>query len=240
MSDQAWSEENSQYFIDYAAYFVPDRAAQLDTIGQLIPAQPEPFHVVELCCGEGLLARAILERFPAAYLHGYDGSRTMLEKARTALQSCGERFTLHTFDLVATAWRSFPWPVQAVVSSLAIHHLDGDQKRALYRDLYRALGPGGALIIADLIQPAHPAGVQVAAWAWDEAVRQTALARAGSLAVFDVFQRDHWNIYQYPDPVDKPSGLYEQLRWLEEAGFSAVDVYWLKAGHAIYGGWKTG
>ena len=38
--------------------------------------------------------------------------------------------------------------------------------------------------------------------------------------------------------MDKPSGLFEQLGWLEAAGFEAVDVYWLKAGHAIYGGQK--
>jgi len=240
VSEQQWSEESSQYFIDYAAYFVPDRAAQLETICALIPAQPEPFHVVELCCGEGLLARAVLERFPVCHLHGYDGSSTMLDKARTVLQPFGERFTLHPFDLAATDWRSFPWPTQAVVSSLAIHHLDGAQKRELYRDLYQLLNPGGALIIADLIQPVHSLGVQVTARAWDEAVRQAALARDGTETAFEVFHRDHWNIYHYPDPMDKPSGLYEQLRWLEEAGFSAVDVYCLKAGHAIYGGRKAG
>lgn len=239
MSDQLWSEESSQYFIDYAAYFVPDRGAQLDTICALLPAKPEPLHVVELCCGEGLLARTILERFPECRIHGYDGSDTMLEKARTVLQPFGERFTLHPFNLAAADWRSFPWPVQAVVSSLAIHHLNGNQKRELYRDLYQLIDPGGVLIIADLIQPVHPAGVQVAARAWDEAVRQEALARDGNLAAFDVFQRDHWNIYHYPDPMDKPSGMYEQLRWLEEAGFDDVDAYWLKAGHAIYGGWKA-
>ena len=81
--------------------------------------------------------------------------------------------------------------------------------------------------------------MQVAARAWDEAVRQTAVARDGNEAAFDVFQSDQWNIYYYPDLMDKPSGLYEQLRWLEEAGFDAVDAYWLKAGHAIYGGWKA-
>jgi tRNA (cmo5U34)-methyltransferase len=238
MSDLHWSEENSQHFIDYAAYYVPDRLAQLETICALIPATSEPFHVVELCCGEGLLARAILERFAGCCFHGYDGSRTMLEKTRTVLQPFADRVSLHPFDLAAADWRSFPWPVQAVVSSLAIHHLDGDQKRELYRDLYRLLNPGGALIIADLIQPAHPAGVECAARAWDEAVREAALAQAGGETAFEVFQNDQWNIYHYPDPMDKPSGLYEQLRWLEEAGFSAVDVYWLKAGHAIYGGWK--
>lgn len=207
MSDRAWSEESSQYFIDYAAYFVPDRAAQLDTICQLIPATPEPFHVVELCCGEGLLARVILERFAGCYFHGYDGSSTMLDKTRATLQPFGDRFTLHEFDLAAAEWRSLPWSVQAVVSALAIHHLDGEQKRELYRDLYRLLQPGGALIIADLVQPVHPAGVQIAARAWDEAVRQESLARAGDLEAFNTFQRDQWNIYRYPDPMDKPSGL---------------------------------
>ena len=44
------------------------------------------------------------------------------------------------------------------------------------------------------------------------------------------------NSQTFPDPMDKPSGLFEQLGWLEAAGFEAVDVYWLKAGHAIYGG----
>ncbi len=240
MDDQPWSEESSQHFIDYAAYFVPERAAQLDTIGTLIPALDMPFHVVELCCGEGLLARTILERFPGCHLHAYDGSSTMLDKARSALQPFGGRFSLHPFDLAAAGWRSFPWPVQAVVSSLAIHHLDGAQKRELYRDLYRLLNPGGALIIADLIQPVHVLGIQLAAQSWDEAVREAALARDGDLAAFDVFQHDQWNFYRYPDPMDKPSGVTEHLRWLEEAGFIDVDVYWLKAGHAIYGGRKAG
>jgi tRNA (cmo5U34)-methyltransferase len=240
VSNQAWSEDSSQYFSDYAAYFVPDRAAQFETICQLIPAPPEPLHVVELCCGEGLLARAILERFITCHLHGYDGSSTMLDKARTGLQPFADRVSLHPFDLAAADWRSFPWPVQAVVSSLAIHHLDSNQKRELYRDLYRLIDSGGALIIADLIQPVHSLGTRAAARAWDEAVRQTAVARNGNESAFEVFQRDRWNIFRYPDPMDKPSGLYEQLRWLEAAGFSAVDVVWLKAGHAIYGGWKTG
>ena len=66
------------------------------------------------------------------------------------------------------------------------------------------------------------------------------VVRDGDLAAFDMFQHDQWNFYRYPDPMDKPSGVTEHLRWLEEAGFIDVDVYWLKAGHAIYGGRKAG
>ena len=47
-----------------------------------------------------------------------------------------------------------------------------------------------------------------------------------------------WNLWAEtePDPSDHPSTLLDQLRWLEEAGLSGVDVAWLKAGHAVFGG----
>jgi len=35
---------------------------------------------------------------------------------------------------------------------------------------------------------------------------------------------------------DQPSSITEQLRWLEQVGFQAVDVYWMQAGHVIFGG----
>ena len=48
-------------------------------------------------------------------------------------------------------------------------------------------------------------------------------------------------MYRYPDPsdtIDKPSTLFEQLTWLAQAGFAEVDVYWVQAGHALFGGRK--
>jgi hypothetical protein len=36
-----------------------------------------------------------------------------------------------------------------------------------------------------------------------------------------------------------PSPLSEQLVWLREAGFASVDCFWLRAGHAVYGGYRA-
>jgi len=36
-----------------------------------------------------------------------------------------------------------------------------------------------------------------------------------------------------PGGIDQPSSITEQLRWLEQVGFQAVDVYWM--GHVILG-----
>jgi tRNA (cmo5U34)-methyltransferase len=237
----AWDEDDSRNFIDVGRYFVPDREAQITMICDLIPATAAPFYVLELCCGEGLLAAAILERYPQAAVHGMDGSPAMLAAAQARLAGYSGRFTAAPFDLAAPDWRvGFPWPVRAVISSLAIHHLDGPQKQALFADVYRLLAPGGALIVADLIQPADGRGVALAAAAWDAAVRERALALDGDPRAFAAFADQRWNIYLYPDPGDKPSGLFEQLQWLAQAGFAAVDAYWLRAGHAIYGGRKPG
>jgi tRNA (cmo5U34)-methyltransferase len=234
-----WSEDNSQEFIDYGRYFVPQREAQVDIIYRLIPATDEPFHLLELCCGEGLLAESILEGHPAATVHGYDGSPAMLSRASERLARFGDRFQAQPFDLASDEWRRPPFPVQAVVSSLCIHHLDGRQKADLYRDVAQLLAPGGALIIADLIEPVTTAGQALAAAEWDRAVHERALALDGDEGAFEQFQQMRWNTYHHPDPFDKPSPLYAQLKWLKAAGFEMVDVYWLSAGHAIYGGQKA-
>lgn len=234
-----WSEENSLDYLDTGRYFVPDRQEQIDTICALVPQNEQPAVLLELCCGEGLLAEALLKHDPACRVIGLDGSAVMLEHARQKLAAYGERFEAHFFELGALDWRKTQPPLRAVISSLAIHHLDGAEKQALFRDIHQMLLPGGVLVIADLVQPASLLGQELAAEAWTASVRQQNLALDGNTQVFDQFHKTEWNIFSYPDPMDKPSAIFEQLRWLEQAGFQAADVYWMKAGHAIYGAQKA-
>jgi len=235
-----WKESDSSNFIDFGRFFVPDREEQIATVVDAVPDPGEGL-LVDLCCGEGLISRALLPRFPKARVLAMDLSPAMLAQARTNLAGSGDlggRFATRPFDLADRSWRSFPEPVHAFVSSLAIHHLDGEGKRQLYRDLAAALAPGGAVVIADLVEPATSAARALAARAWDDSVRQRALDLAGHPGPFEEFQRQRWNLWAEtePDPIDRPSPLFDQLRWLEEAGLSGVDVYWMKAGHAIFGG----
>lgn len=233
-----WDEQASLDFMNYGRYFVPAREKQMRILCDLIPEPTGEFHVLELSCGEGLLAETILARFPASVVHGYDGSPAMLQKARERLSIYGSRFESRSFDLTSRAWRQANPPYHAILSSLAIHHLDDGQKRTLFADLQPMLAPGGLLAIADLIQPATKAGEVLAARAWDEAVRQRSLALDGDETAYNAFKSGRWNTYRYPDPIDKPSRLLAQLKWLEEAGFTDADVYWMDAGHAIFAGFK--
>jgi len=244
LNTSAWSEGDSRTFTDYARYFVPDRELQLQIICDLVPTLTKPFHILELCCGEGLLTRALLERFPHSTVHGFDGSLHMLKRAQTDLQKYNERFCGQLFDLAAHDWRTLSswssWPLHAVVSSLAVHHLDAREKQELFRDVHRMLQAGGVFVIADVVMAAGEQGKSAAAQSWDESVRQRALELDGNLSAFEYFQRERWNLFAdpNPDPMDKPSTLVEQLGWLTEAGFAEADAYRMKAGHAIFGGRK--
>lgn len=234
----AWSEENSNTFIDLGKYYVPERETQLEILCALVPEIKRPFKILELCCGEGLLARALLERFPHCKVHGLDGSATMLEHARQSLDSYGERFQAHLFNLASSDWRDCVPRYQAILSSLAIHHLDHEQKQLLFRDLFAMLVSGGVLVIADVIQAASLLGNDLAAQNWDAAVRKRALELDGDMVIYERFRNEQWNMFRYLDEMDKPSRLFDQLKWLENAGFTNVDVYWMNAGHVIFGGEK--
>jgi len=235
-----WTEADSREFIDHGRFFVPDREEQIATV---LAALPEPGDglLVDLCCGEGLLSRALLERFQKARVLALDLSPAMLAQTGVTCAAWADRLETSPFDLADSSWRRFPEPVHAFVSSLAVHHLDGEGKRRLFRDLAVTLAPGGAVVIADLVEPATPAARTLAAQAWDEATRRRSLELAGNLGPYRIFRDERWNFYAdpQPDPIDQPSRLFDQLRWLEEAGLSDVDVFWMKAGHAIFGGFKA-
>jgi tRNA (cmo5U34)-methyltransferase len=108
--------------------------------------------------------------------------------------------------------------------------------------MYKHLEPGGALLLADLVQPANQRTADFFAHQYDKIVREQSLELRGDLSGFEEFQQQQWNYFRYdygkPDLYDKPSLLSAQLRWLQEVLFSTVDCYWMRAGHAIYGGYK--
>ena len=238
--DIPWSEADSRHFIERGRIHIPNRDEIGDTILDLIPAEhDEPFLAVELGVGAGWLCEAILSRFPAARVIGLDGSPAMLRETAARLATFAGRFELRPFRLEDQEWRAaLPSDVRCFASSLVIHHLSGEGKRTLYSDLYAHLEQRGAVLIADLVAPRSERERRYMARWWHADVRRQSLAFTGSLEAFDEFVRDQSNWYDYPDPMDMPSTIPEHLAWLDEAGFTETDVFWARAGHAIYGGYK--
>jgi tRNA (cmo5U34)-methyltransferase len=234
-----WSAENSEVYRQLASVAVPAREEQVATLLCLLPfGRDEAFHVVELASGEGALSQAILEAFPAATVLALDGEASMRQATAARLQSYGERARVAAFDLASSDWYHELDGADAVVSSLCVHHLNGEGKRKLFAAIHSHLSGRGCLLIADLILPQREEARPLFAATWDRSARERSIAQTGDTALFDLFVRETWNYYRYPDPFDQPSPLFEQLLWLKDAGFTVVDCFWMQAGHAIYGAYR--
>jgi trans-aconitate methyltransferase len=210
-------------------------------IAALVAAVPfgsdEPIKVLELGSGEGRLAEALLTVFPRATLTALDGSESMRAAASARLALFGDRARVAAFDVTALDWWDRMFGADVVVSSLCLHHLNDAKKQYLYKAAAERLSSRGALLIGDLIEPQHPVSRRLAADQWDADAKRQAEAR-GEPELFRRFVEARWNHYRFPDDADQPAALFHHLVWLRHAGFSAVDCFWLNAGHAVFGGFK--
>jgi tRNA (cmo5U34)-methyltransferase len=228
-----WESSDTELFTRYGDAFVPRRREQIDTACQLLEELPGA-ELLDLCCGEGLLATEYLRRIPHGRVTLLDGSAEMLAAAAAGVSKVSDRYETVQANLEDRAWREGR-TYGGVVSSLAIHHLDGEGKKLLYRDLHSMLSPGGVFVMLDLVEPAGAAARELAADQWDKAVLDASQEEFGTDEALGAFERSGWNYFRLPGPddVDKPSSAIEHVDWLQEAGFDEIDIPWAFAGHVV-------
>jgi tRNA (cmo5U34)-methyltransferase len=107
--------------------------------------------VLDLGTGTGETLAAVLARHPGARAVGIDESDAMLEAAATRLR--GADVELRVADLRDQLPAG---PFDLVVSALAIHHLDGPDKAALFVAVGQSLRPGGRFVLGDVVVPTEP------------------------------------------------------------------------------------
>jgi tRNA (cmo5U34)-methyltransferase len=162
--------------------------------------------VLDLGAGTGLLSAHVRDAFPDARLELLDGSEPMLREARDRLGPAVA--AVHVCDMAEPLPDG---PFDAIVSALAIHHLEDPSKRALMRRAHDALRPGGAFINAEQVSAPTPALDAVYEHRWAQDCR----ALGATLEELDGARERMRH--------DRCADTESQLRWLREAGFETVD-----------------
>lgn len=188
-------EERIHRYLARADEF-PHRAEGEGVLFEHVPRDAR--RILDLGTGDGrLLARLQVDR-PAMLGVGLDFSERMLTAARERFAGDG-RVELVEHDL------SEPLPelgrFDAVVSSMAIHHLEHVRKRSLYAEVFGLLEPGG--IFANFEHVVSPT---------------PRLHCAFFAAIGEPIENE--------DPSDRLLDVETQLVWLRELGFDDVDCYW--------------
>jgi tRNA (cmo5U34)-methyltransferase len=178
------------------------------------------FRLLELGVGTGALTSVVLEAFPHASVVGIDVSPRMIAAARRRLRRYRERVELLAGRLEA-GWDG---RFDAIVSALAIHHLEDREKAGLFRRVHRSLSPGGYFGDADDHLPEDPV--------FD--------SRYAQIAASELEGRRRQSAYRSPQLVwheherfDHPSTLQAEVALLQRAGFAHVGVPWRYFGQAV-------
>jgi tRNA (cmo5U34)-methyltransferase len=238
----SWTETDSRDFIDLAEIAVPARDEQSETLLALVPAErDDAFVLVDICAGEGLLCEQVLQTYPNSRVVALDGSDLMRRRAASRLGPYGERAEIRAFDLGSDDWTDqLPTPLRCAVSSMALHHLEAGRKQKFFRRLADRLEPGGALLIADIIAAPNDFARRSFDEQWTKLAQAQSLAVTGSLVAYERALADGWHPTwdTEAEPGEVPYRVFEQLQWLEQVGLSTVDCFWMRAGHAVYGGYR--
>lgn len=180
----------------------------------LVDYLPEDFKVgeiLELGSGTGNLSMLLAERFPSADIHLVDVSADSIDVCRSRLG--GSRFHYHTDDFRELQFGEARFDL--VASSIAVHHLTSTEKQSLFGRIFNWLTPGGIFAYAD-----QHAGVTEDVYRRHIGNWQTAAMKAGS-------SEEEWQMWmQHQRDHDHHDPLPEQLDWLGNAGFHAVDCTW--------------
>ena len=223
------SEDVVQYWTTTAGERERKRAEHWRFMGGLLPfGEQDAFTFLDLGAGTGAAARVILGLYPRSTAILTDFSEQMIGAGEREMAPFAGRFQYVEFDMSTGDWpAAIPTALDAVVTSMCIHHLPDHRKQGLFAEIFEHLAPGGWYLNYDPVSSADP----VVEARWEQVNDRADPEGAGKhLHRTPEEQSRYENHVRYMIPLD------QQMDYLRSAGFQGIDVYWKHLENVIYGG----
>jgi len=231
-----WNNSDySRKYLDEADIYIPDRNDILRILGSFYHKfiiGEEKKRILDLGCGNGILANTLYKENGNLEIIVIDGSKNMLIEAKKELEG------LPVLDFCQI---SFEEIIQGkferglfdfIVSSFAIHHLPFSQKKELFKKIFEMMNLNAYFINIDVAISNHESYNDWYYDLWKERI----LNRQALLKIDKSFE------YVPEEARQKPENHYDlleaQLSALKSIGFSTVECHYKCGVFVIYGGKK--
>jgi tRNA (cmo5U34)-methyltransferase len=233
------TQEVATAFLEDVRGALPGADLQLEVMGKIVELwSPRVSRILDVGCGDGILGRRLLERFPAARVTFIDFSEPMLTAVRDKVAS-SPRATVLKADFSEPSWLNAladKNPFDVVVSGFAIHHQPDARKRRLYAEIHANLSPGGVFLNLEHVASATDSGEKL----FDDFLVDHLLRFHKSRKPDTTRQEIETKHHNRPDKKENilaPVDL--QCEWLRQIGFQDVDCFFKVFELALFGGRKA-
>lgn len=205
------------------------RIGHWQVMAELLPFDAsDEFTFLDLGSGMGAAARVLLDLYPNSRAVLAEFSPQMIAEGTRELEPYAGRFHYVEFDMLAGSWPTGTLKdLDAVITSLCIHHMPDDRKQGLFVEIYEHLRPGAWYVNYDPVTSIDPLV---------EATWQHANDRADPAAAHKRNNRTPLEQARFENHVRYMIPLDQQLQYFRAAGFEGVDVYWKHLENVIYAG----
>ncbi|GHE04909.1 class I SAM-dependent methyltransferase [Streptomyces alanosinicus] len=230
---ERWELQQQRYAVDREDRFT----VIADVIEHITVGRTGRPTVVDLGCGPGSLAARLARRLPHADIVAVDRDPLLLELARVHHADAARYVDTVIGEHGWTRALALDHPLDAAVSTTALHYLDPGTLRRVYRELAALLRPGGVLVNGDHLPPDDAVLAEVAGCVGRRrAQRQRALvhedwaswwtAAAGEPELAELLaERGRRQSSTGTDSAARLS-LSDHVRLLRQSGFAQAGAVW--------------
>ena len=239
-TDYRWNQTQAAADYDAAAPVIHPQyvTVQEEVLAALPFAATAAFRLVDVGGGSGRLVERVLEEFPKATATVMDQSEPFLGVAQQRLARFGSRASF-VKQRLQDDWPAVVGPVDAVVSSSAIHHLEPTEKQQLFAKVFAAIPGGGVFINGDEHRPASDAEYLALLEQWGghmESAHANGAIPESFGSVIEAWKKR--NIAEFGSPRKSGDDCLEtsetQVAYLRAAGFNPVGVTWSRDLWAVF------
>lgn len=197
---------------------------------------PDSQLILELGCGTGELTLQVLQQCPNAQVVAVDYSPRMMTVIQDKLNVHGKQEQVQLRQLDFGAWANeqvgndIGDHFDAIISSLAIHHLSDEMKGQLFHKIARSLKPNGSFWNADPLLAEFSELSEIYEQSRQRWAQQQGLDLDHVRA--KIGQSETYGYSRY----DQLATLDTHFQLLQQAGFSKTAVIWKYYNLGVFGG----